>query len=165
SHFALKKLNNFKEQELDKKQYFTVLPNIKISQDARKCLVVEAPYVSDEKIVTNDIVDIQSDSEFEWIGRFDNIVNTGGVKVYPEQIENKLAGKIKQRYIVASRPDEVLGERLILVVEDEANEINESVFDGLEKFEKPKEVFTLKEFVQTGFGKIHRKETLALLNL
>jgi o-succinylbenzoate---CoA ligase len=166
SHFALKKLNNFSEEGLDKKQHFTLLPSIEISQDDRKCLIVKAPYVSDEKIITNDIVDIHSENEFEWIGRFDNIVNTGGIKVSPEQIENKLAGKINQRYIIASRPDEVLGEKLILVVEDETNTvIDESVFNALEKFEKPKEIFVLKEFVQTGFGKIQRKQTLALLNL
>ena len=165
SHFAVKKLNNFSEAERGKKQYFKLLPGITISQDDRNCLIVNAPYVSDEDIITNDIVEIHSENEFEWIGRYDNVVNTGGVKVFPEQIENKLAGKIMKRYIIASEPDEVLGEKLILVVEGDTTELDMSVFDGLEKFEKPKAIYNLNKFVETGFGKIQRKQTLALLGL
>lgn len=165
SHFALKQLNNFTEEQRNKQQYFKLLPDISISHDERNCLVVEVPYISNENIVTNDVVEIHSDNEFEWIGRYDNVVNTGGVKVFPEQIENKLAGIIEKRYIIASEPDEVLGEKLILVVEDDTNQLDPSVFDGLEKFEKPKTVYNLERFSETGFGKIQRKKTLALLNL
>ncbi|OYX23196.1 MAG: O-succinylbenzoic acid--CoA ligase [Flavobacteriales bacterium 32-35-8] len=165
SHFALKQLNNFTDDQHNKQQHFKLLPGITISQDDRNCLVVEVPYISPDKIVTNDVVEIHSETEFEWIGRYDNVVNTGGVKVFPEQIENKLAGIIDKRYIIASEPDEVLGEKLILVVEDKTNELDPSVFDGLEKFEKPKVVYNLEKFNETGFGKIQRKKTLALLNL
>ncbi len=165
SHFALKQLNNFTQEQSNKQQHFKLLPSISISQDERQCLVVEVPYISKEKIVTNDVVEIHSKNEFEWVGRYDNVVNTGGVKVFPEQIENKLAGIIEKRYIIASQPDEVLGEKLILIVEDKTNELNPSVFDGLEKFERPKAVYNLEKFSETGFGKIQRKKTLALLNL
>lgn len=165
SHFALKQLNNFTDEQKNQEQYFKVLPGITISQDDRNCLVVEVPYISEEKIVTNDVVAIHSETEFEWIGRYDNVVNTGGVKVFPEQIENKLAGIIDQRYIIASEPDEVLGEKLILVLEGETNQLDPSVFDGLEKFEKPKAIYNVKKFSETGFGKIQRKKTLAQINL
>lgn len=165
SHFALKQLNNFSEEQRNKSEYFKVLPGISISQDQRNCLVVEVPYISSDKIITNDVVEIHSETEFEWIGRYDNVVNTGGVKVFPEQIENKLAGIIDKRYIIASEPDEVLGEKLILVIEGETNELDPSVFDGLEKFERPKKVYNVKKFIETGFGKIQRKKTLAQINL
>ena len=165
SHFALKQLNNFTEEQRNKQQHFKLLPGISISQDERKCLIVEVPYISKENIVTNDVVEIHSEKEFEWIGRYDNVVNTGGVKVFPEQIENKLAGIIEKRYIIASEPDELLGEKLILIVEDETNQLDQSVFDGLEKFEKPKVIYNVKKFSETGFGKIQRKKTLALINL
>lgn len=165
SHFALKQLNNFTEEQRNKQQHFKLLPDISISQDERKCLVVEVPYISKDKIVTNDVVEIHSKTEFEWIGRYDNVVNTGGVKVFPEQIENKLAGIIDKRYIIASEPDDLLGEKLILVVEDKTNELDPSVFDGLEKFERPKVVYNLEKFSETGFGKIQRNKTLAMLHL
>lgn len=165
SHFALKQLNNFSIEQSNSQQYFKILPGIFISQDDRNCLVVEAPYLSDDKIITNDVVYIHSETEFEWIGRYDNVINTGGVKVFPEQIENKLTGCIDKRYFIASEPDEVLGEKLILVIEDNTNQLDTSVFDGLEKFEKPKMIYNVEKFSETGFGKIQRKKTLEQIHL
>jgi len=164
SHLALKQLNNFTDEQSNK-PYFKVLPGISISQDERNCLIVDVPYISQDKIVTNDVVDIHSETEFEWVGRYDNVVNTGGVKVFPEQIENKLSASIDKRYIIASEPDEVLGEKLILVVEGDTNQLDPSVFDGLEKFEKPKVVYNVEKFSETGFGKIQRKKTLEQIHL
>jgi O-succinylbenzoic acid--CoA ligase len=164
SHLALKQLNNFTDEQRNK-PYFKVLPGISISQDERNCLIVDVPYISQDKIVTNDVVDIHSETEFEWVGRYDNVVNTGGVKVFPEQIENKLSASIDKRYIIASEPDEVLGEKLILVVEGDTNQLDPSVFDGLEKFEKPKVVYNVEKFSETGFGKIQRKKTLEQIHL
>ena len=112
SHIAVKHLNN-----PDNNLNFKVLPNINISQDNRNCLVVEAPNICDEKIITNDIVKVHSKNEFEWLGRFDNIINSGGLKVFPEQIENVLYHKINNRFFIASEKDNTLGERVVLVIE------------------------------------------------
>jgi len=168
THIAVKKLNNFSKgisNESDKSHYH-ILPNVSISKDKRGCLVIDAPKVSKELVVTNDIVKIESNSEFEWLGRYDNIINSGGVKLFPEQIEEKLSRLIKERFFVAGIPDEKLGEKLILVIESDVNmSLSKSDYQNcqLSKYEIPKDVFTLSEFIETSSGKIQRKQTLTLL--
>jgi O-succinylbenzoic acid--CoA ligase len=138
---------------------FTVLPNITISYDYRNCLVIHAPRISDDSIVTNDIVELTNENQFKFIGRYDNIINSGGIKLIPEQIEEKLSGKIAARFFVTGKADEKLGEKLVLVIEGEKQKIEDAVFDALDKYEKPKEILFIPKFKQTENGKILRKET------
>ncbi|MDD5149247.1 MAG: AMP-binding protein [Flavobacterium sp.] len=142
---------------------FTVLPNVKVSVDDRQCLVIKAKNISSHKIVTNDIVNLISDTQFAWEGRYDNIINSGGIKLMPEQIEDKLSTLIPRRYFVSGQADEVLGAKAVLFVEGEPIEIGESVFDVLEKFEKPKEIVFIPKFKETATGKIMRRESLELV--
>ncbi|GAA3640627.1 AMP-binding protein [Flavivirga jejuensis] len=170
THIAVKKINNFNKEkdrntELDDASYFQTLPNISISQDERGCLIIDAPRLSKNKIVTNDFVKCLSNSEFEWLGRYDNVINSGGLKLFPEAIESKLHDKIKKRFFVASSPHKTLGEQLILVLESDSNKLNTSVFLDLDKFEKPKKIYAVERFVETPSGKVQRKKTLELLNL
>lgn len=164
THIAVKKVNG-----PDKSDYFKTLPDVKISKDERGCLVIDAPKVADAPVVTNDVVALVSDTEFEWLGRFDNIINSGGVKLVPEQIEAKLANIFENRFFVAGIPDEELGQRLILVMEGDgdADQIRGAIeaSKDLEKFEKPKEVYFIKAFLETDTQKILRKENLERLSL
>src|SRR5690606_21206453 len=89
--------------------YFKTLPNVVLSQDLRDCLVIEAPKIMDGTIVTNDVVQLISPSEFLWLGRYDNIINSGGIKLIPEQIEKKLSPKLTSRFFVTGIPDTLLG--------------------------------------------------------
>jgi len=193
THIALKKLNNFDIQsDLNKgfdsaqpdiyvssslstslktdpveRSQFKTLPNIKISTDNRGCLVINAPKVSDELVITNDLVELISETEFKWLGRFDNIINSGGIKLIPEQIEKKLALIIDKRFFVAGISDEMLGEKLVLVIEDgdSSNIISNKVknLSTLDKFEVPKKIFFIKNFVETETKKIQRQQTLDLV--
>lgn len=158
SHIAVKKLNNFNDAELNSN--FNTLPDITVSTDERGCLVIDAPHLSDEKIVTNDLVKIHSDTSFEWLGRYDNVINSGGIKLYPEQIEKNLRSKIKEQFFITSIPDDTLGDKLVLVLESKSNTLDPSVFETLGKYEKPKEVLLINKFIETSSGKIHRKKTL-----
>ncbi|NHM06935.1 AMP-binding protein [Flavobacterium sp. CYK-4] len=142
---------------------FTVLPNVTISYDDNNCLVIHAPRISDEVIRTNDIVELVNENQFIFLGRFDNVVNSGGIKLIPEQIEAKLSGKIEQRFILSGKPDQTLGEKLVLIIEGEKQPIDEAVFESLDKYEKPKEVLFVPKFKETENGKIIRKDTLALV--
>ncbi|MEG1230522.1 MAG: AMP-binding protein, partial [Flavobacterium sp.] len=94
---------------------FSILPNVKIEKDDRGCLVIYVSSISNEPIITNDLVDLVNENQFSFLGRFDNVINSGGVKLIPEQIEAKLAGKINSRFFVTGVPDTTLGEKLILV--------------------------------------------------
>lgn len=139
------------------KEAFEVLPSIIISQNEDNCLVVKAPHISDELIITNDIVEMVSENQFIWIGRKDNIINTGGVKIVPELVEEKLSGKIPARYIIKGVEDDTLGEKVVLVIESPKFYIDNAIFEDLEKFEKPKEIEFIEKFKETPNGKIIRK--------
>ena len=139
---------------------FSVLPNIKIAKDDRDCLVIDAPHVSNKVIVTNDLIELVGENQFVFFGRIDNIINSGGVKLIPEKIEEKLATKIHSRFFVAGVKDADLGEKLVLIIEGENQTFEDTIFDGLDKYEKPKEVFFVAKFTETENGKIKRKEIL-----
>lgn len=151
THIAAKKVGE---------KAFSVLPNVKISQNDKNCLVIEALKISNEAIVTNDLVEIISENQFTFLGRIDNVINSGGVKLIPEQIEEKLASKIQSRFFVGGITDAVLGEKLVLVIEGEQQDLDKNLFKNLDKYEKPKEVFYIPIFNETQNGKIKRKEIL-----
>jgi O-succinylbenzoic acid--CoA ligase len=176
SHIALKKLNNFLSGTggLTIESFYQTLPNIKIYKDVRNCLVVDAPKVSAEIIFTNDVVDLISDTHFSWLGRFDNVINSGGIKLHPEKIEEKLSTIIEQRFFVAGIPDQKLGQKLLLIVELESakgaegkNLFYENIKNlaTLSKYERPKEIRFLDAFVETETKKIQRMKTLDLMVL
>lgn len=153
THIAARRLNGFA-----KSNYFHALPNVKFSIDHRNCLVIEAPKICKDVVVTNDIVSLQSPTSFKWLGRYDFIINSGGIKINPEEVEQKLAKYILQPFIVSSEQDDLLGEKLVLVVEDkEEHEVNyQNIFIHLESYQRPKKVYTLSKFPYTESGKIKR---------
>lgn len=141
---------------------FRLLPNVSIEKDERNCLIIHAPHISETPIVTNDLVELVEGNQFKFLGRLDNVINTGGIKLNPEQIEEKLVQFIDRRFFVAGLPDTDLGEKLVLVVEGEPFEIPSSIFSALDKYEKPKEILFVAHFKETGNGKIIRKDSLNL---
>ncbi len=152
THIAAKKVGD---------SVFSILPNVKIAKDDRDCLVITIASISDEPIVTNDLVELVNENQFIFLGRIDNVINSGGVKLIPEQIEAKLIGKIDARFFVTGIPDTVLGEKLILVIEGEKQEFASDFFDVLGKFEKPKEIVFVPKFKENENGKLLRKPSLA----
>jgi O-succinylbenzoic acid--CoA ligase len=163
THVAVKKLNKFTQLELESKSVYKTLPDVTISKDKRNCLVIYAPKISNEMITTNDVVEIVSKTEFNWKGRLDHVINSGGVKLHPEEIEQKLSHTIHSRFFIAGIPDEILGEKCILVIEGENYPITKKHFSKLSRFENPKEILFIPKFIETGSGKIQRLKTLDLL--
>lgn len=151
THIAARKLGE---------KAFTVLPYVTVSYDDRNCLVIHAPRISPEVIITNDIVELVNENQFIFLGRMDNVINSGGIKLIPEQIEQKLVSKISQRFFIASKPDNELGEKVVLVIEGEKFNLDTSIYESLDKYEKPKEIIFIPKFLDTVTGKILRKETL-----
>jgi len=143
--------------------FYKTLPDITISQDERDCLVIDAPKLNEEVIITNDIVKLYSKTEFEILGRFDNMINSGGIKLFSEQIEAKLQPKIEQRFFIASEKDEKLGDKLILILEGETNHLESKVFEDLDTYETPKQIYMINHFKVSSSGKILRTETLKSL--
>ncbi len=165
THIAVKGING---PAGGSRNSFNAIPKVTFSKDNRDCLIIAAPQISDNLVITNDIVNLKSETEFEWLGRYDNVINSGGIKLFPEQIEAKLTSLINNSFFVAGIPDETLGQKLVLVVEGEmnTNELIQTIkeSDTLEGFEIPKSIYKISKFVETETGKIRRTETLKLLN-
>jgi len=149
---------------------FKALPNITLSTDERNCLIIKAPQLNNDTIITNDVVELKTYKKFVWKGRHDNVINTGGIKLFPEEIENRLQLLIGDRFFVAGIPDDSLGDKLILVIESEYDKIAKlslmedlTHIKSLSKYEIPKEIYFLPQFIETDTSKIQRKKTLDLL--
>lgn len=163
THIAAKQINNFSNSKELEQSNFKILPNITIGTDDRGCLVIDAPNLAEEVIVTNDLVELINADEFKWKGRVDYVINSGGVKLLPEQIEKKLAAVIPSRFFVYGIEDSSLGEKLIAVVEGKEDpKLLEAIkgLKSLEKFEHPKQVYFTNNFHETENGKIKRDATI-----
>ena len=156
THVAIKPLNGPNISDL-----FRALDGIHFEKDDRGCLAIHASALNPVPIVTNDLVELIDENSFRWLGRFDNVINSGGIKIIPEVVEAKLLSIIpNNRFFINGESDESLGEKVVLVVEGNVIEIS---FDSLEKFEKPKEIYFISEFLETESGKIRRGETLKII--
>lgn len=161
THVAVRRINGFARSDV-----FSALPHVKFSTDERGCLVIDAPKVSDTRVVTNDLVKLHSPISFEWLGRFDNVINSGGAKIRPEAVEAKLSGYIKVPFIITSEKDKELGERVILVLEHSNGESLPDYSEALsilEPYERPKKVYTVSQFPYTETGKIKRSDLMQIL--
>ena len=151
-------------------QPFTALGNITFSTDHRGCLVIHAPHFSVKEIVTNDIIELISPTEFLWCGRIDNVINTGGIKVFPEEIEPVIGEVITNvRFFVTSQPSDKWGEELVLALEyttmeDGARKEGDIRPDFIEKLRLklpshaiPRRYIAVNKFRETSTGKIIRK--------
>ncbi|WP_185864831.1 AMP-binding protein [Blattabacterium cuenoti] len=155
-HIALKKINGDNQSN-----YYRLLDDISITTDNRNCLNIYFQYTNHSPIQTNDIVSLQSKNTFEWIGRYDNIINTGGIKVIPELIERKINFLIPfyRRFFISSIPDKILGEKIILVIEGKffSIKIPNYLFQGKNKFFKPKKIYFISNFDENFIGKYNKK--------
>lgn len=168
SHIAVKQLNVVSADKQN--TYFKTMPKVEVSVDQRSCLVINAPLVATETIVTNDMVTLIDSTTFLWKGRFDNVINSGGIKIFPEEIERKVQRLIKQRFFISWMPNATLGQQVILIIENP--ETTKSVLETaithdfssvLTKYEIPKRVFYTKQFIETASGKIHREHNRSLV--
>ncbi|MBB6331768.1 O-succinylbenzoic acid--CoA ligase [Chryseobacterium sediminis] len=161
SHIGLKQL--MPEQQ----DYFTVFENVFISLDNRGCLKIFAPNVNDEELQTNDLVDIRNEKQFRFLGRIDNIINSGGAKIFPEALEALIKKEIPNEAVFIGLPDESLGQKLILIIEgDESDEVIKKISEiPFEKsFHKPKEIIFINEIPRTPNGKVNRLELYKSIN-
>ena len=150
SHIALRKVEEGKD-------FFQTLPGIKVFDAGDSCLGISIEGWMD--FITNDIAQIKNDTEFKILGRIDNVIISGGLKIHPETLENRLSPAFSFPFFITSRPDSKWGERVVIAVagitpSDE--KITETCRSLLLPHEVPKEVVRLKEIPLTSNGKIKR---------
>lgn len=128
-------------------------------------LIVDAPHLGIDGLETRDVVELEGPKKFRWVGRADFVINSGGIKIFPEMVEKKLIPVIKQPFFITGRPDPEFGQRVVLVIEGAPSGIPEKqLMDQMEKvlgkYEKPKSIVWVDTMVYTQTGKINRTETV-----
>ena len=164
SHVALR--NRFPVEA----PYFRAIGPIKFSLGDAQNLIIHAPYLKQSPLITSDRVRLASETQFSYLGRVDHAINSGGVKFFPEQIEQKIQHLLAENFFVAGCSHETLGQQITLFIEgDDPNRANEvrQLLDQVnwKTYEKPKKVWGLKQFSYTPTHKIDRVKTLSQLDL
>lgn len=158
SHIAIKQLIPKKET------HFTPLKGVKISQSENKTLIIDCPKIGVNKLKTNDIIEFDNKiGTFNWLGRTDFLINSGGIKIIPELIEKKIEKYISSTFLIVGKGDDQFGEKLILIIQqtdkkNEVNELMEKIKTVLPPKFLPKEIIFVKEIPLTPSGKINRKK-------
>ena len=159
SHIALKLLKNGnKKFKAVGHTYF---------EENKGNLVINAPHLGIKSLKTNDVVELYDNKSFEWLGRSDFIINSGGVKVIPEKIEDELSGLLEpDTFLISSKKDKKLGERIILLTtykDLDINNIKSYLLKKKFKYEIPKEIIVLRELIRLPNGKIDRLKNQKLI--
>ncbi len=155
SHVAIRKVSTGITE-------FEAIHGITFDTDNRGCLVINAPGFSFGRLVTNDIVDLKSPVSFRWLGRFDNVINSGGIKIHPEEVERKLSAFIRQPFYVIGRQSPEWGQEAVLYIEGcgeqkDADAIINEARRILDRYSVPKAVYFVSEFDRTSSDKIIRR--------
>jgi len=149
SHIAMRRVNG-----ANASLNFTPLPYVTLKLSEEGTLLVDAPKVAEQRIVTNDFAEIYPDGTFQILGRKDNIIQTGGIKIQIETLESILSKFIDTTFAITSLPDSKFGEIIILVVE---KYIDKSLLDShLLPYQRPKRVIQMDRIPRTESGKINR---------
>lgn len=169
SHIALRRLNGTAASE-----HYYPFPSVNLSLSPENTLVIDAPLICDETLQTNDIARIYPDGSFTILGRKDNVINSGGIKIQAEELEKILRPYIPVRYVISSVPDQRLGQAVTLLIEEsserkdldgkelEIGDIEEKLQEILEPYYRPKYIFKTEHIPQTENGKVNRAECRAL---
>ncbi len=150
SHIALKRFGA--------DNVFRLLPDLSISLDERSCLVIEPSDINAERLITNDIVELLTPDSFIFNGRFDNVINSGGVKISPERVEAKMKLYLSYEFVISYLNDSMLGQKLVLVFEAEKPDadIVQKAIASLDVYERPKAIYCIPMLPRTETGKIKR---------
>lgn len=150
SHVALREAGN---------ETYEAMPGITFSRDSRNCLTIHAPAYSFKQLQTNDVVNLITPTQFKWLGRADNVINSGGIKLFPEQIEKMLEGKMPTPFFIRGAKSDKWGECVEIVVEGNTNlqpTITTICEAELPRYARPKQYQFVAELPRTPNGKLKR---------
>lgn len=152
SHIALRTLGH---------PFFEAMPGVAFDVDADSCLIIQAEGYSFDRLITNDIVEIIDNRRFRWLGRRDNVIISGGVKLYPEDIERELSVVVDSPFYLIGRPDDKWGTAMVMYIECDACEIDTEKLKSKIKMivhphKVPHEIRLREKFERTSSGKIRR---------
>ena len=152
SHIALRRLSGPEASE-----FYTPFPGVRLSLSDEGCLVIDAPEVCSAPLVTNDIAELSSQN-FKILGRKDNIICSGGIKIQAEEVERQLRPYMRVPYLISKRPDPKFGEMVVLLTEGSVDEAREVCQRVLSKYHQPRAYVHLDHIPLTETGKPARKQ-------
>ena len=157
SHIALRRLSGPEASD-----WYTPFDSVHLSLSDEGCLVIDAPEVCPGALVTNDIAEIRPNGSFRILGRKDNVICSGGIKIQAEELERQLSKYVRVPYLITKRPDPKFGEVVVLLTEgsvDEARQVCERI---LPKYHQPRVYMHVERIPLTATGKPARQQAEAL---
>lgn len=153
SHIALRRLNG-----VEASSRYVPFNSVHLSLSAERTLVIDAPLVCNGTLVTNDIAQLYSDGTFEILGRKDNVINSGGIKIQTEQLEQQIRKHLDQPFAVTSIPNCKLGEEVVMLVTGavDSQALLRLLTDALPAYYAPKQLILVDHIPLTETGKIDR---------
>jgi O-succinylbenzoic acid--CoA ligase len=179
SHIALRRLNG-----PQRSAYYVPFDGVRLGQDERGCLTITSALSRGKTLHTNDLVEVYPNGSFRWLGRIDNVINSGGVKVQIEKVETALEAWLARyqegryadrRFFVGALPDSRLGQMVIAAIEGAPFGGGKTLSSGmtatirhmlqhvLTPYEIPRQWYFLPRFLETPTGKIDRSANLQRL--
>ena len=157
-------LTHIAVRKIGEQIYHSIYKDCTFSVDENNCLCIELPFISNERIITKDLVELINHQSFVWKGRLDNVINTGGIKLYAEEIEKKLlkAELLKEgTFYISSHQDNIFGQVPVIVllnatIDIEVAELLTTINQLLNKHELIKHVLFFDKFEYTKTGKLKR---------
>ena len=160
SHIALRRLNGPEASD-----WYTPFDGVTLSLTDEGCLVINAPAVHEGPLVTNDIAELSppatadSPRRFRILGRKDNVVCSGGIKIQIEEVERLLRPHLHVPYMITKAPDEKLGEQVVLLTESKTvGDVLALCRLHLPKYWVPRRILSVDRLPLTETGKPARHE-------
>ncbi len=151
SHIALRKVNG-----ADASEWFSPFQSVKLSLTKDEALKIEAPELCKEPVITKDRVELLPDGRFRFLGRLDNVINSGGIKIQTELVEAHLQKYLTQDFFISAAPDDALGEQVVLLLDRPCENLDE-IFSALPNmYWKPRRVVIVPNLPRTDSGKPNR---------
>lgn len=150
SHFAMRRVEGAAEN-----QPYKCLPGVTVSTGLNSCLMVTAPDILKAPLETNDVAKVLRPDEFLWLGRLDHVINSGGVKIHPEVLEQRCTVAGLDAIAFVGLPHPTLGEQLVAVVKEQPENFSE-IFSNWHPYEQPKKVVEIPIWPTTESGKLQR---------
>lgn len=172
SHIALRRLSG-----LERSEWYTPFDGVSLSLSEDGCLVIDAPAVHDGPLVTNDIVELEENEEcgslkkdpkcvrrFRILGRKDNVICSGGIKIQIEEVERTLQPHLAVPFLITCAKDERLGEQVVLLTEQgEVDSVRAVCRRILPKYWQPRHILSIDRLPMTPTGKPARSEARKLV--
>ena len=158
SHIALRRLSGPEASE-----WYTPFPSVSISLNEEGCLVIDAPEVCKERLVTNDIAELATNNQsFKILGRKDNVICSGGIKIQAEEVERMLKAHLHVPYLISKRPDKKFGEVVVMLTEGDVEETKTVCEAVLPKYQRPKAYVHVDNIPMTETKKPARRQAEVL---